>query len=67
MKDGLYLQRDEVAIYKDGKLHAITRVVGETVEFLKLLKKFFPNSNITVLSFEHTDEGKVNKDYPLEG
>ena len=51
MSDKLYMNENEVAVYKDGKLHAITKVDNTEREFIESLKLLFPESDIQILNF----------------
>lgn len=46
------MNENEVAIYKDGKLHAITKVDNADREFIETLKILFPESDIEILGFD---------------
>ena len=50
--DKLYMSENEVAVYRDGVLHAITKVDNTEKEFIEMLKVLFPESDITVLGLE---------------
>jgi hypothetical protein len=53
--DKLYMNKDEVAIYRDGELHAITRVDKIEKEFIENLKVVFPESDICILGFDELE------------
>jgi hypothetical protein len=59
MSDKLYMNKDEVAIYRDSELYSITRVNADEWEFIENLKILFPESDIEILGFS-----KIGKEVP---
>jgi hypothetical protein len=60
--DKVYISPGEAVIYRDGKIHAVTTISKIDEEFFKTMKLIFPDSDVTILPYDKTDNGVVAKE-----